>query len=241
MNSFSEIIDFQTSDYEDSFNSLNVMHDINMYDNDGEEILNFCNLHSKFNKLNFGHGLGIIKNPPEPGTVYCAPNTPKFGSAENSINQNLNLTEELIEIKNLSTNNSFQNLEKIYNNSFSYLVNNNKDTSFISNSPNTTFSCKNDCKEESLNSQLYFHCNFPNCKKLYKTKENLQLHHKNIHLNQKPYNCVYCDKKFSHRTGRAYHERKFHTKIFPYKCAFEGKIIKKINIFKFIFNLIIIF
>lgn len=40
------------------------------------------------------------------------------------------------------------------------------------------------------------------CKKVYKSKENLTLHHKNIHLKLKPYNCQYCIAVFSHRNGK---------------------------------------
>ena len=46
----------------------------------------------------------------------------------------------------------------------------------------------------------YF-CNIENCKKKYKSKENLNLHIKNIHLNIKPYICRFCSANFSHRNG----------------------------------------
>ena len=46
-----------------------------------------------------------------------------------------------------------------------------------------------------------FICEFENCKKVYKSKENLKLHNKNIHLKEKPYSCTHCSKKFSHRNG----------------------------------------
>ena len=66
------------------------------------------------------------------------------------------------------------------------------------------------------------------CNKTYKSKENLTLHIKNIHLKQKPYNCKYCSAVFSHRNGisfiylgKTYHERKFHTKYLPHKCDYE--------------------
>lgn len=39
------------------------------------------------------------------------------------------------------------------------------------------------------------------CFKVYKSKENLTLHFKNIHLKQKPYSCKYCSAVFSHRNG----------------------------------------
>lgn len=63
------------------------------------------------------------------------------------------------------------------------------------------------------------------CVKVYKSKENLMLHVKNIHLKIKPYDCKYCTALFSHRNGnkflilgKTYHERKFHTKYLPHKC-----------------------
>lgn len=57
------------------------------------------------------------------------------------------------------------------------------------------------------------------CGKVYRSKENMLLHYKNIHLKEKPYVCQYCNSGFSHRNGKIYHERKFHTKIFPYRCT----------------------
>jgi hypothetical protein len=46
-----------------------------------------------------------------------------------------------------------------------------------------------------------FTCTFENCEKVYKSKENLTLHYKNIHLKEKPYSCSYCGSQFSHRNG----------------------------------------
>ena len=60
------------------------------------------------------------------------------------------------------------------------------------------------------------------CGKVFHSKENQMLHFKNIHLNQKPYKCSYCDSKFSHRNGKTYHERIFHTFILPYKCDYDN-------------------
>ncbi len=42
------------------------------------------------------------------------------------------------------------------------------------------------------------------CEKVYKSKENLTLHIKNIHLKIKPYSCKYCIAEFSHRNGSLY-------------------------------------
>ena len=64
------------------------------------------------------------------------------------------------------------------------------------------------------------------CGKIYRSKENLILHYKNIHLGKKPYKCEFCDCCFSHRNGKSYHVRKFHTKVFPYKCPFNESKLK---------------
>jgi hypothetical protein len=47
----------------------------------------------------------------------------------------------------------------------------------------------------------YFKCEVQGCGKIYKSKENLTLHIKNIHLNLKPYKCRFCNSLFSHRNG----------------------------------------
>ncbi len=113
--------------------------------------------------------------------------------------------EEIIE-----TNSS---LYKLNNETFSIIENN-----FINSLP------KNLCEEElkSNNKKKYnlklFICF---CGKIYRSKENLILHYKNIHLGKKPYKCEFCNCSFSHRNGKSYHVRKFHTKIFPYKCPFN--------------------
>jgi hypothetical protein len=44
-------------------------------------------------------------------------------------------------------------------------------------------------------------CHFFPCMKTFKSRENLDLHILNIHLKMKPFECEYCDKKFSHRNG----------------------------------------
>jgi hypothetical protein len=47
-----------------------------------------------------------------------------------------------------------------------------------------------------------FSCTHKDCLKAYKSKENLTLHIKNIHLNLKPYSCKFCPSVFSHRNGK---------------------------------------
>jgi len=41
-----------------------------------------------------------------------------------------------------------------------------------------------------------FPCTYDKCIKIYKSKENLVLHVKNIHLKEKPYQCRYCSAVF---------------------------------------------
>lgn len=65
-------------------------------------------------------------------------------------------------------------------------------------------------------------CIYDNCKKAYRSKENLNLHIKNFHFKEKPYQCLYCPARFSHRNGRIYHERKNHTSYLPYTCSFNN-------------------
>jgi hypothetical protein len=70
-----------------------------------------------------------------------------------------------------------------------------------------------------------YKCNWIDCSKEYRSKENLNLHLKNFHLKIKPYKCRFCLLKFSHRNGKTYHERKIHINNLPYKCLSEGIII----------------
>jgi hypothetical protein len=49
-----------------------------------------------------------------------------------------------------------------------------------------------------------FRCFFEGCSKVYKSKENLNLHIRNIHYMQKPYKCRFCSAAFSHRNGKNY-------------------------------------
>jgi len=74
----------------------------------------------------------------------------------------------------------------------------------------------------SHSSFKFFKCQEVGCNKSYKSKENLNLHIKNIHEKVKPYQCSYCELKFSHRNGKTYHERKFHNNYLPHVCTFDN-------------------
>lgn len=70
-------------------------------------------------------------------------------------------------------------------------------------------------KKSNKKKKTIFNCF---CGKNFNSKENYNLHYKNIHLNIKPYQCDFCKVSFSHRNGKIYHERIYHTFIFPYVC-----------------------
>ena len=126
--------------------------------------------------------------------------------------------------------------EIIETNSSVYIINNEGSSiiekNIFNSLPNNLYEEEkkiNDKKKYNLKLFICF------CGKIYRSKENLTLHYKNIHLGKKPYKCEFCNCCFSHRNGKSYHVRKFHTKIFPYKCPFnESKNIFFIN---FIFSL----
>ena len=110
---------------------------------------------------------------------------------------NLSYTEHTAYSESLKSNSfseSFSNLDIIRNNSFSYLTDKFK------------FSCDGKLKNSNLcrnnSANRIFACTFETCEKVYKSKENRILHYKNIHLNEKPYSCGYCNSRFSHRNGK---------------------------------------
>ena len=82
---------------------------------------------------------------------------------------------------------------------------------------------KNNKKKKKKKEKIIFKCY---CGKQYNSKENYNLHYKNVHLKIKPYKCNFCEISFSHRNGKNYHERKYHTFIFPYVC--KNKNCKKL-------------
>jgi len=81
-------------------------------------------------------------------------------------------------------------------------------------------------KKKKINKNLrFFICLF--CLKIYKTKENVLIHYKNIHTFKKAYKCEYCNNSYCYRNGKIYHIRKTHTKIYPYKCPFSNECKKE--------------
>jgi hypothetical protein len=115
------------------------------------------------------------------------------GSANNSNIGDLTAYSE--NIKSSNFNESFCNLEKVANNSFSFLRRTNRfKLNFDNDSTMSNISYNSTASK-------YFPCTFEGCKKVYKSKENLTLHYKNIHLKEKPYSCKFCSSQFSHRNG----------------------------------------
>jgi hypothetical protein len=121
----------------------------------------------------------------------------KFGSDD--ISNNSIIGDKTAFSENVNSpvlNDSFFHLEKITSNSFSFITKTTK--SKISNDSDNSFSNLT----YSSTANKYFPCNHHGCEKVYKSKENLTLHYKNIHLREKPYSCKFCNSLFSHRNGK---------------------------------------
>lgn len=93
--------------------------------------------------------------------------------------------------------------EKILDNLNNKILNKNENKNFkktgnSENNQNKKINSGIDKKENKKN----FKCSYEGCNKCYKSKENLTLHYKNIHLNEKPYTCKFCKATFSHRNGK---------------------------------------
>ena len=81
---------------------------------------------------------------------------------------------------------------------------------FDCNSSISTESDDDDDVTAETHNRKQWKCTYENCAKAYCSKENLKLHIKNVHLNEKPYPCYFCNLRFSHRNGRIYHQKKVH-------------------------------
>jgi hypothetical protein len=81
---------------------------------------------------------------------------------------------------------------------------------FDCNSSISTESDDDDDVTTETHNKKQWKCTYDNCVKAYCSKENLKLHIKNVHLNEKPYPCYFCNLRFSHRNGRIYHQKKVH-------------------------------
>lgn len=67
-----------------------------------------------------------------------------------------------------------------------------------------------------------FKCEFPECDKVYRSKENLVLHIDNKHLGKKPFECIFCQERYASRNTRATHEREVHYELYSYPCPYQG-------------------
>lgn len=109
--------------------------------------------------------------------------------------------EEKENTKGKKEKEQFQNLINISNLSFSVYSG---DSENNYECPKSDFFNANEEKKsekKTLKSKLHY-CPIGNCKKNYKSKENLKLHIANFHENRKPYKCSFCDYTFSHRNGK---------------------------------------
>ena len=59
----------------------------------------------------------------------------------------------------------------------------------------------------------------PTCGKVFSSKRNLKRHKVTHTINNQPFQCSYCDARFTQNSSRKAHERR-HTGERPYKCAF---------------------
>lgn len=99
------------------------------------------------------------------------------------------LTKKWIDFTNKKKSKSSKNLEEKMKD-FNYPI---KD--YMEN-------CEEANEKDGIKEKLkLYKCTFESCMKAYKSKENLTLHFKNIHLKEKPYTCKFCKATFSHRNG----------------------------------------
>ena len=77
----------------------------------------------------------------------------------------------------------------------------NQEENFFNNGINQKNTSDEIDKPTNKDLKKVYVCEAEGCNKFYKSKENLTLHFKNIHLNQKPYRCRFCNSFFSHRNG----------------------------------------
>ena len=77
----------------------------------------------------------------------------------------------------------------------------NDEETFFNNNIDNSNSIDEIVKPSSKHQKKIYICQAEGCNKFYRSKENLTLHFKNIHLNLKPYKCRFCNSYFSHRNG----------------------------------------
>lgn len=194
MNSISniEIINFEEFNQHERLMDLEKDLNINYMNN--FLIEKYDSEYSKVNEMNSYDSSSIMS--------ICSELNSNFSNAITSMNEscnNSNFGELSAYTENIRSpnflNDSFSTLEKVTNNSFSFLRKTNKFKLNVESNTNMSNISYNSTASK------YFPCTFEGCEKVYKSKENLTLHYKNIHLKQKPYSCKFCNSQFSHRNG----------------------------------------
>ena len=191
MNNFSniEIINLEELEEKDNKSSIDFEQEIGL-----TNINNFI-----IDKYQSGFGESqsdILSNESLCNVSICSENNKNKNIDYSSMSNFTDQTNYSDNSKSLnSLNNSFSNMNKISN----------KSSSFFKKSPKSKNIINENIEGKDLNTSLFspklFSCNFEECEKVYKSKENLILHHKNIHLKEKPYSCNFCESHFSHRNG----------------------------------------
>lgn len=185
------------------YDILNMLHDDRqIFNNTNMNIINTNNDFSKAegfecesfasnltgNLLNCNKSFNII-SPNDSSRSICY-----FEKKDNGIET------DIFKFFNNQEQSSFNNLQIMLSSSFSFILSNKnfnkKDILDINPKPKIT-------KTNKKNILKKFPCPFIGCKKIYKSKENLTLHFRNIHLKEKPYSCKFCKSLFSHRNGKS--------------------------------------
>ncbi len=192
MNSISniQIINFEEFNQEEKSMDLEKNLNINYMNN--FLIEKYDSEYSEGNEMN-SYDSSFIMSISEINSNFSSVNMSLNDSGNNSNFGDLTSCSENNKSSNL--NYSFNDLEKVTNHSFSFLRRTNK---FQLNLENDA--TKSNPSHNSSSSK-YFPCTFEGCEKVYKSKENLTLHYRNIHLKERPYSCKFCNSLFSHRNG----------------------------------------
>lgn len=111
------------------------------------------------------------------------------------------ILENLSSISNSSDRNSIDSYLNLKNSSFNSFPHFNKDENEGRINEDSFKISNSSISIETSKHIKKYNCIHENCSKIFKTKENLNLHIKNIHLKIKPYSCAYCPAVFSHRNG----------------------------------------
>jgi hypothetical protein len=178
-----------------------------IYNEFKNDLENFLQKQQKLNEFNLVYQM-ILSNKNEIKKEQYQEQEKELKKKE----ENLNSENEIISFSQNTRNESESSNEKNKNNSKKIFSEKNekektenlnkllKNKKIFSSKSISYEEFKSSEKEYSINSDKFI-CNFPNCNKKYKAKENLTIHIKNKHIGEKPYCCKFCGKKYSHRSG----------------------------------------